>query len=579
MSRGVCLGKVLIIGKNALEVEPGAIAKDAAPHELDRLEGALMATRQQLTEIHSRVSEAMGAAHAGIFDAHILVLDDPTLIEQVTEMIEHKRVSADYAFSTVANRFVKSLESVQDEYLRERVADIKDVSNRVLTNLRGGDFYDDLSHLPEPCIIIGHDLTPSTTAMLDKSKVLGFATDVGSKTSHSAILARSMRIPAVVGLQTASREFKTGQTVLLDGYNGLLILNPTDQTLFEYGQLERRHQKVEDQLQEIRSLPAVTLDGTHVCISANVEEVADAAKVINAGAEGVGLFRTEYLFLNRESLPSEDEQFEAYREAARTLKPHSVIIRTLDIGGDKLPAYYSMKTDTAEMNPFLGWRAIRFCLAETTIFRTQLRAILRASVEGNIRIMYPMISGVEELDESNARLEIYKDELRVEGLPFDEEIQVGAMIEVPSAVMVADGLARRVKFFSLGTNDLIQYALAADRLNEKVAYLYDPAHPAILRLIKMTVDAGHRNGIWVGICGEMASDPVMVPLLLGLGVDELSATPPLVPQIKYLVRRLKMSEAKELAQFALSAESSAEILTRAEELAGCIAPELFGGKA
>lgn len=574
-SRGVCIGRVLVLGQRLQRVERRTIQPGEVAHELERLEQAFITTRQQLHEIHSRVNAAMGAGDAAIFDAHLLVLDDPTLIEQVTGMIESECVGAEYAYQTVADRFASTLEAMEDDYLRERVGDLRDVMQRVLNNLHGVQEADGLAHLTEPCIVLSHDLAPSTTALLDKSKVLGFGTDIGGKTSHTAILARSLRIPAVVALQNISQQLHTGQTVLLDGYNGLIIVNPTDQTLFEYGQLQSRHKKIDDRLREIKSLPAVTLDGVHVSVSANVEEVEDGTEVIAAGAEGIGLFRTEYLFLNREVLPSEDEQFEAYRKIARILKPQPVIFRTLDIGGDKLPVGFAGMAGGNETNPSLGWRAIRFCLEENHVFRTQLRALLRASVEGNLRIMYPMVSGVEELDESNARLEQYKEELRKEGMSFDANVQVGAMIEVPSAVMVADVLARRVKFFSIGTNDLIQYSLAADRMNEKVAHLYDPTHPAILRLIKMTVDAGHRNGIWVGVCGEMASDPVLVPLLLGLGVDELSAAPPLVPQIKYLVRRMKMSEARELASSALNDESSHEILVRAEEMVACLAPELF----
>lgn len=575
-SRGVCVGKVLVLGGPPAQIERQTTGPEEVAGQLERFEAALLKTRQQLQQIHSRVKEAIGEADAGIFDAHLLVLDDPSMLAQVVKMIEGEHVVAEYAFATVAENYAQTLESIEDEYLAERASDLRDVKNRVLNNLVGGSDSEDLSHLTEPHIIISHDISPSTTAMLDKKMVLGFGTDVGGRTSHTAILAGSLRIPAVVGLHSASRELHTGQTVLLDGYNGLIIVDPSEQTLYEYGQLREREKKVEHRLREIQSLPAVTLDKVNVHITANVEDVKDCAQVRAAGAEGIGLFRTEYLFLNRRALPTEDEQFEAYREAARSLKPHAVVIRTLDIGGDKLPAHYQMEQDASEMNPFLGWRAIRFCLEENNIFRTQLRAILRASAEGNVRVMYPMISGVEELEESNRRLEAYQDELREEGVEFDPDIKVGAMIEVPSAVVVGDVLAKRCDFFSIGTNDLIQYALAADRMNEKVAYLYDPGHPAILRLIKMTVDAGHRNGIPVAVCGEMASDPVMAPLLLGLGVDELSATSARIPEMKYLIRRLNMNEAVDLASSSLGCESSVDIMARAQELAECIAPELFG---
>ncbi len=575
VSTGVCVGKILLLGQQRAQISRQEIPEADVPRQLERLEQGLLATRQQLHELQQQVMHAMGAKDASIFEAHVLVLDDPTMLEGVTRMITEERVTAEWAFHTVAERFAKTLETVADDYLRERVADLRDVAGRVVNNLIGHEEAVDVACLKEPCIVIAHDLAPSTTARLDKKMVLGFGTDVGGKTSHTAIMARSLRIPAVVGLQQASHQLHNGQTVLLDGFNGLVILNPTDQTLFEYGQIEERQKSFEERLREIHDQPAVTLDGAQITLSANVEEAADAAEVKLAGGEGVGLFRTEFLFLNRTTMPSEEEQYLAYRQVAAELKPAPVIIRTLDLGGDKLPTIIGLAQDTAEMNPFLGWRAIRFCLQESAIFRAQLRAILRASAEGNVKIMYPMISGLEELTQSNELVEQCKAELRAAGVPFDENLEIGAMIEIPSAVMIADSLAKRVKFFSIGTNDLIQYTLAVDRLNEKIAYLYDPTHPAVLRLIKMTVEAAHRHGIWVGVCGEMASDPAMVPLLLGLGVDELSTTPPLVPPIKYIIRRLKLAECVALAEFALACESSAEILTRSQALVSRAAPDLF----
>jgi phosphotransferase system enzyme I (PtsI) len=389
-------------------------------------------------------------------------------------------------------------------------------------------------------------------------------------------MARSMRIPAVVGLKTASQELQTGQYALLDGFNGVVILNPTDQTLFEYGQLIRKQVTLQEKLRDILLKPAVTLDGHRVFLTANVEQAADADSVTASGAEGVGLFRTEYLFINRDSMPTEEEQYQAYRQIAEALKPHPVTIRTFDLGGDKFLSHLQVPS---EMNPFLGWRAIRFCLAEKDVFRGQLRAILRASAHGNVRMMYPMISGMDELNQANALVEEYKIELRKEGLAFDEKLEIGAMIEIPSAALIADTMGKRVKFFSLGTNDLIQYTLAVDRMNEKIAHLYEPTHPAIIRLIKMTVDAARKNKISVSVCGEMAGEPIMTALLIGLGVDELSASPPLVPQIKYMVRRLKLVETQALAEFALNSESGSEILSKCQELAWQSAPSLFESKA
>jgi phosphotransferase system enzyme I (PtsI) len=385
-------------------------------------------------------------------------------------------------------------------------------------------------------------------------------------------MARSLRVPAIVGLKGVAKRLTTGVHALLDGYNGSLIVNPTDQTLFEYGQLVRRHASIEEKLNAIQGMEAITVDGTKITLAANVEKPSDVEAVQNFGCEGVGLFRTEYLFINRDTLPTEDEQYEAYRQVASGLKPSPVIIRTLDLGGDKFLSHLPIPM---EMNPFLGWRAIRFCLEEREVFRSQLRAILRASAEGNVRIMYPMISSFAEIEKANAFVEEYKNELRAEGEPFDENIEIGAMIEIPSAAIAADMLARRVKFFSIGTNDLIQYSLAVDRLNERIAQLYEPTHPAVLRLIKWTADAAARNGIWCGVCGEMAGDPLLTPLLLGLGVTELSMAPPLLPQVKYLIRRLKMADTKELADFALNCESAREIFERSEALAKRIAPSLF----
>jgi len=456
--------------------------------------------------------------------------------------------------------------------LQERATDMRDVTSRILDNLLGRRPQHEPSPLLEPCILIAEDLPPSEVALLNRKNTLGFGTDVGSKTSHSAIMARSLQLPAVVGLQTASQKIQNGATALLDGYGGLVIVNPSDQTSFEYGQLTKRRVSMEDKLHELQFLPAVTLDGKQIVLSANIEQIGDLEAVKFHGAEGVGLFRTEYLFINRESLPTEEEQFQVYRQLAAALKPHPVIIRTLDLGGDKFLSHLKLPV---EMNPFLGWRAIRFCLEEREIFRAQLRAILRASTDANVKLMFPMISGVGELDQANALVEQYKAELRQENIPFDPNIHAGAMIEIPSAALAADALARRCQFFSLGTNDLIQYSLAVDRLNEKIAHLYQPTHPAVLRLIKWTADAAHRAGIWCGVCGEMASDPALTPLLLGLGLDELSTAPSLVPQVKALIRQLKIQDAKELADFALNCESGQEILERSQALAKSAAPGLF----
>jgi phosphotransferase system enzyme I (PtsI) len=575
VSAGVCRGKILVLGRGRPNIIKRLLTEAEFSEEINRLEKALIQTRHEILEVQRKVSEGMGAQEGSIFDAHLLVLEDRTLLDAVMEIIQKEKVNAEYAFHHVAERYATQLASIQDDYLRERATDMRDVTVRVLNNLLGIESEVDLRNLKEPCIVISHDLTPSNTAQLDRRLVLGFATDVGSKTSHTAIMARSLRIPAVVGLKDISGQLESGLYALLDGFNGNVVINPTDQTLFEYGQLGKHQESLQHKLQDILLKPAVTLDGHRVFLSANIEQAGAAAEVRGSGAEGVGLFRTEYLFINRDRSPSEETQYQAYRQAAVALKPMPLVIRTLDLGGDKYLAHLQMPS---EINPFLGWRAIRFCLQETALFREHLRAILRASAEGNVKMMYPMISGLDELKQANELVEQYKAELKAENIAFDENLEIGAMIETPSAVIVAESLAKRLKFFSIGTNDLIQYSLAVDRMNERIAHLYEPTHPAIVRLIKSTVDAAHKHKVWVSVCGEMASDPVLAPLLLGLGVDELSAALPLVAPVKFLVRRLKMSEAKELADFALECESAAEILGRCQDLARQIAPSLFEDK-
>jgi phosphotransferase system enzyme I (PtsI) len=572
VSGGICRGKVLVLHQAAVEVPRYEVAESGLAGQVERLQQALVETRQQILEVQRQVSQALNAKDASIFDAHLLVLEDPTLIDSVTSLIYQKKINVEAAFHEFADKYQATLRAINDPYLQERATDMRDVTSRILDNLMGRRAPRVAQPLPEPCILVAEDLPPSEVALLNRKNTLGFATDVGSKTSHSAIMARSLELPAVVGLQTASRMIQSGAAALLDGYGGLVIVNPSEQTLFEYGQMARQRVSLEEKLHELQFQPAVTLDGKSIVLSANIEQIGDLEAVKFHGAEGVGLFRTEYLFINRESLPAEEEQFQVYRRLAAELKPQPVIIRTLDLGGDKFLSHLKLPV---EMNPFLGWRAIRFCLQEREIFRAQLRAILRASTEGNVKLMYPMISGLGELEQANALLEEYKAELRAQNIPFDANIQAGAMIEIPSAAVAADTLARRCQFFSLGTNDLIQYSLAVDRLNEKIAHLYEPTHPAVVRLIKWTVDAAHRAGIWCGLCGEMASDPALTPLLLGMGVDELSTAPSLVPQVKFLIRRLKMQDAQELADFALNCESGKEILDRSQALAKLAAPGLF----
>lgn len=572
-SRGVCRGRLFVLRTaESMEVPQYAITEDDIEEHHQRLERALLTTREQLHDLQRRVSNAVGAEESQIFDAQLLVLEDPSLIDEVKRLTAEQLVNVEHAFSQVAQRFVEGFSAMEDNYLRERAADIRDVTGRVIHNLLRADAPADLSGIHEPCILVAHDLTPSQTAVLDRDMILGFATDQGSATSHSAILARALNLPAVTGLQDATQRVYSGQHALLDGFNGHLILHPTEQTLFQYGQLARKYRDLQERLQEIRGLPAVTIDGHEVVLSANIESPQETAEVLGCGAEGVGLFRTEFLFLDRKHLPSEEEQYAAYRALAEALKPAPVIIRTLDLGGDKMLTH---RDAPAEHNPFLGWRAIRICLQERGLFEAQLRAILRASVVGNIKMMYPMISGVDELSQANEVVEDCKRQLRREGHAFQENLEIGAMIEIPSAAVAADLLAERCRFLSIGTNDLIQYSLAVDRMNPKIAHLHQPTHPAVLRLIKMTIDAAHAAGIWAGVCGEMAGDPSLAPLLLGLGADELSVAPALLPSVKYVIRHLRFSEARELAEFALGSKNTTEIAERAQRLAESIAPEFF----
>jgi len=575
VSHGACTGPLFVVPETA-PTRPGdvpqyAISEADLTEQVRRLEEALIKTREQIYALQQKLGDQLGADEARIFDAQLLILDDPTLLEEVMRTMRTKKVNVEYAFAQAADKFAEAFASLSDQYLRERAADVRDATQRVLKNLLQEGEPVDFSRIKTPSILAAYDLTPTQTAQLDKNLILGIATDQGSQTSHSAILARSLGLPAVTGLKDVTRRVRAGQQALLDGYNGQLIVNPSPSTLFEYGQRIRKRRVLDVKLAELREAPAATLDGARVTLSANIESKDEVEEVIRNGAEGVGLFRTEYLFLGRRRLPAEEEQYEAYREVAERLRPHPVIIRTLDIGGDKMIAVHDA---APEHNPFLGWRAIRICLQERDMFRTQLRAILRAAAVGNVKMMYPMISGIDELNQANALLQECKEELRDEGVAFRPDIEVGIMIEVPSAAIQAPALAKRVSFFSIGTNDLVQYTLAVDRLNPRIAHLYEPHHPAVIQLIHRTIRAAHAHDIWTGVCGEMAGDPLMVPLLLGLGADELSAAPRRLPEVKYIIRRLRMEEARQLAHFALSSENSQEVLERAQLLLQRVAPEL-----
>ena len=565
--------RVMVLRQTAPEVVRHSLSAEGVEAEVRRFQNAVLETRQQIQEIQHRVSEAMGAEEAGIFDAHLLTLEDPTLLQQVIRRLTTDHVNAEWAFHEVISQYVTALQVLEDEYLRERAADIRDIGHRVLNNLMGLAAEQGLARLTQPSIIIAHDLAPSTTAMLDRTKVLGFVTEAGGVTSHTAIMARKLRIPAIVGLPEATRRLHSGEYALIDGHGGTLTVNPTDATLFQYGQIRERRAAFDQRLSDLRDQPAVTLDGHRLVLAANIDEPGDVAEARLAGAEGIGLFRTEYLFLKPGELPDEAAQTAAYKAAVEAAAPDAVVIRTLDLGGDKL-----LPGAAPEANPFLGWRAIRISLAHRDWFAVQLRSILRASAFGKVKLMYPMISSVEELREANAILEECRAELRAAGTPFDPDVEVGMMIEVPGAALIAGQFAPHVDFFSLGTNDLTQYTLAVDRMNERVATLHRVAHPGVLQLIHLTVLAARAHGCSVSACGEAAGDPAFIPLLVGLGVDELSATAAVLPEAKFLLRRLKYQEAVHLAEAALTAGTAREIERMSRQVAEQAAPELFSDR-
>ncbi|PYJ30644.1 MAG: phosphoenolpyruvate--protein phosphotransferase [Verrucomicrobia bacterium] len=573
VSPGIARGQVHVVRDELDEVVHYRIASSQVADEISRFETALIQTRMQILEMQQRIAESIGAKDAAIFDAHLLVVEDRTLIDEVLRKLETDLCNVEWIFQEVATRYAETLNKIDDPYLRERALDIQDVTKRVIRNLQGKAPETFLA-LTETHILIAHNLTPSDTASVDRTKVLGIATDLGSRTSHAAILARSLNIPAVVGLHDITAKLETGQHVLLDGNDGCLIIDPTPETLACYAGIESRRAEVTAQLKELRETTSTTRDGRHIVLSANIELPEDVDAVAANGAEGIGLYRTEFLYLNRTTLPTEDEQYEIYRRVAERVRPNPLIIRTFDLGGDKLAPGTVDITD--ELNPFLGWRAIRFCLENVEIFKTQLRAILRASVVGNVKIMFPMISGLDELRRAIAILGECKEELRSAKIDAAEKVEVGAMIEIPSAAICASVLAPEVDFFSIGTNDLIQYALAVDRVNEKIAHLYEPTHPAVLRLLKMIADAGHAHNIWVGVCGEMAGDIALVPLLLGLGVEELSAAAILVPRVKRAVQSLSIPECRELVEETFKLNTGSKILARCLELADKRYGDLLG---
>lgn len=552
---GISIGPAYMLGKEEFVVLREAINWTDIPTQIQLFEEALIKTRREIIELQKRISLDMGQQEAQIFDAHLLVLEDRMLIEEVISRLKKEQLNVAYIFSDVLKKYIGVFLKIEDEYLKERAADINDVGKRILRNLLGNE-KKGLADIGSRAIIVAHDISPSDTAAMYTKNVAAFVTDIGGKTSHTAIMAKSLEIPAVVGLETVTAKVNPGDILIVDGSMGIVIINPDEEALRNYQQKLEKLKGIADKFLLVKDLSAVTTDGRTILINANIELPDEVPSVKLHGGQGIGLYRTEFFYMNRKDSPSEEEHYQAYKYVAEEMNPHSVVIRTLDIGGDKFLSQFKIPH---EMQPFLGWRAIRFCLARPDIFKLQLRAILRASVHGNLKLMYPMISGVEELRQANQLLDEAKQELRQNGLKFNDKIEVGVMVEVPSAAMTADILAKEADFFSIGTNDLIQYSLAVDRSNEKVAYLYDPAHPAVLRLVKRIIDAAHQAKIKVAMCGEMAGEPSLALILLGLGLDEFSLPPQVIPELKYVIRAIGFKAAQEIAQQALQLSTGIEV--------------------
>ncbi|MDR1942440.1 MAG: phosphoenolpyruvate--protein phosphotransferase [Endomicrobium sp.] len=562
-SSGIAIGKVFLLEDDDFCLIQKEIPGNARQEELNRLDCAIEKTRSELEVTYGKINEVLGRNYAKIADVHLLILDDPSLKQDVVKFI-NEGVNAEFAVFKVINKIVASFENIDDEYFRERKHDIQDVGKKILSNLLGKRSRS-LSNISGESIVVAHNLTPADTVTIRESMVKGFATDIGGKTSHTAIVAQGLEIPAVVGLKSISLHAVTGDVLIIDGNKGEVILNPAQETLAKYrSELALQSERRKD-LEKLRYLPAQTVDGKTISLWGNIDNYNEIESVVKNGATGIGLYRTEFMYFNRTSMPSEDEHFENYSKVVRAMSPHAVIIRTIDIGGDKL-AKLGLLNFGKEENPFMGLRAIRLCLKYPEIFICQLRGILRASVNGKIKLMYPMISGIEELRAANKILKKVKENLRKENVSFDENMEVGAMIEVPAAAIIMDAIAKEVNFVSIGTNDLIQYSLAVDRINENVANLYDPLHPAILRLIKKIIDEGHKAGIEVGMCGEMAGDPFYTPALVGLGLDDFSVSSAQIPKIKKVIRSVSYEDAKSAADQILTLGDRESILKVIEKI-------------
>ncbi|HCY0305126.1 TPA: phosphoenolpyruvate--protein phosphotransferase [Staphylococcus aureus] len=554
-SDGVAIAKAYLLVEPDLTFDKNEKVTDVEG-EVAKFNSAIEASKVELTKIRNNAEVQLGADKAAIFDAHLLVLDDPELIQPIQDKIKNENANAATALADVTTQFVTIFESMDNEYMKERAADIRDVSKRVLSHILGVELPNP-SMIDESVVIVGNDLTPSDTAQLNKEFVQGFATNIGGRTSHSAIMSRSLEIPAIVGTKSITQEVKQGDMIIVDGLNGDVIVNPTEDELIAYQDKRERYFADKKELQKLRDADTVTVDGVHAELAANIGTPNDLPGVIENGAQGIGLYRTEFLYMGRDQMPTEEEQFEAYKEVLEAMGGKRVVVRTLDIGGDKELSYLNLPE---EMNPFLGYRAIRLCLAQQDIFRPQLRALLRASVYGKLNIMFPMVATINEFREAKAILLEEKENLKNEGHDISDDIELGIMVEIPATAALADVFAKEVDFFSIGTNDLIQYTLAADRMSERVSYLYQPYNPSILRLVKQVIEASHKEGKWTGMCGEMAGDETAIPLLLGLGLDEFSMSATSILKARRQINGLSKNEMTELANRAVDCATQEEVI-------------------
>ena len=554
-SPGIVFGKALVLKEEKIVLDTQKISEDQVEAEVARFYAGREAAVEQLNSIHQRALKSLGEEKAAIFEGHLMILEDEELEEEIIDYLRSNKVNASVAASKIIDQQVEMLSEIDDEYLKERAGDIRDIGNRLIKNILGMHIVD-LGDITEESILVAYDLTPSETAQLNLEKVLGFITDIGGRTSHTSIMARSLELPAIVGTNDVTARVNTGDYLILDAVNNRVYVNPTQAEIDELKTLEAKLAEEKAELAKLKDLPAVTLDGHKVDVVANIGTIRDCEGAHRNGAEGVGLYRTEFLFMDRDQLPSEEEQFIAYKEVVEAMEGRLVVLRTMDIGGDKELPYLNLPK---EMNPFLGWRAVRIALDRREILHAQLRAVLRASAFGKLAVMFPMIISVEEIRELKSVLETLKAELRAEGKAFDENIQVGVMVETPSAAVNAKFLAKEVDFFSIGTNDLTQYTLAVDRGNELISHLYNPMSPSVLGLIKQVIDASHAEGKWTGMCGELAGDERATLLLLGMDLDEFSMSAISVPRIKKLIRHVNYQEVKALADEALQKPTATEI--------------------